>query len=547
MTNKIKVLIILLIAISFNSLAQEQKSDKNPFYDLSVTFNPDSNFIAGSLGITNPSDSVFVLSKSLKIKSISAKGKSIPFEAKNSDKKLYSCEYSLKKLSEKVLIQYEGKIKPDDYPKTISNLNMISSELIELSNQIDWYPGFLNSSSFNYQVTINLPENFRSVTTGLMEKEKQKVKRTISTWKSEKPVHGITLVAAPGLKKSILQQNEYTIEIYFSKLPVSYIDSMKNDLMKSLLILTEMNGSKGAADQFKVIYSPRSAGAYARAPLLIVSEEFALEMRNHKFGYARDFRLNTHEMAHYWSKSRTDSPDDWINEGLAEYLALFTSEKVIGKEFNDLLLKEYNNIVYSSPTELSILETKSDSRDREINRYYKPTLLLNEIKQKYGNDSLKVFLNSLDKAFVENKRGTTQLFLQTLEKEFGKPEKDKFGKALNKNSWVKASELSKSENLVVDSIYLGTWEGNLKQFGTATRFVFNLTMVDGTLYPNIDSPDQNVYGIPVSDFYINEAGLGFSLGAASATFTAKFDNEKKKIIATWAQRGIDYPLELIKK
>lgn len=149
-----------------------------------------------------------------------------------------------------------------------------------------------------------------------------------------------------------------------------------------------------------------------------------------KYGYARDLRLNIHEIAHYWSMADANTPDDWLNEGLAEYSALLVSEKILGKGFYEQLLKEYRGIVSNSDIRTSIVETQSNSGEREINRYYKPALILNDLCQKFGDEKLERFIASFYSASVSAKGATTPIFLNELEKNLGKEARDSFFKAI---------------------------------------------------------------------------------------------------------------------
>ncbi|HCE56530.1 MAG TPA: hypothetical protein DER09_01735 [Prolixibacteraceae bacterium] len=291
-----------------------------------------------------------------------------------------------------------------------------------------------------------------------------------------------------------------------------------------------------------MIYSPRTAGGYARGSLIVVSEEFASEQVENKWGFARDFQLNAHEIAHLWSKANWEH--DWINEGLAEYSAFLASEKFIGTEFTKLLSEEYNNAIENSATQLSILETTGDSWESHINRYYKPTVLLNTLRQKYGEEKMAEFIALLNTAFIQNQGGTTVIFLNVLEEVFGKDAYDFFNEGLNRKNWNKPTEVL---NVAFDADFEGTWTGGLTQFGTTSKFVLHLKKNENILVPVLDSPDQDVFGIPVSELKIEADNIVCVVGVASATFSGKLDRNTKTIHGNWNQRGTDYPLNLSKE
>ncbi len=537
------LLLIFSLFASETGYSQSTNLKTECKYKIGLSFEPEENKLSGKVKIIHPSDSVFVLAKALKLISVEADGKEVLFTSftpldSNSN------EYSINFQPEKLIINYSGQIRQEDFPKTISNLNMVTSDLIELSDHIDWYPKLKNYLQPIYHLSIDLPEKFEIVTNCTKITETKNSGRNLTTWESS-DVYSITLVAAPELKKSVLSENELTIEIYYKSLPASYTDSMKTDLMKTWNFYENLYGVAGANNNLRVVYSPRTAGGYARAPLIVVSEKYALEQLSAANGYARDFRLNAHEMAHYWSKANPSTPDDWINEGLAEFSALLASEQLIGKDFSDLLVEEYKGIVFNTQTDVSVLETKSDSWEREINRYYKPTLLLNDLKKKYGDSRLKEFFHLLYKKFAESKAANTKLFIDALNETYGHEEAESFLNALSEKNWVK--EISTTAIADLDTVIVGTWVGKLTQFGTTTQFVLNVKTTDNEVVATLDSPDQNAFDIPVSEFRFTGENVFFRVGIASATYTGKLKSDRNRIIGIWNQRDVEYILDISKQ
>jgi hypothetical protein len=542
--NKIKILFVVLSFSFVFTTSWGQVNTPSTLYSLNVRIDPDLNRIECKAEIRNPRDTCFSLTNSMKIKSVVADGKGVQFKKvpRGNSFDVTTNVHS----PGTIVFEYSGQIFPDSLPQAVGTLNMIKPGLVELSDYIDWYPKMKNQSPFNYQLILSIPASYVTVLNGILREHKTRKKIIQERWESRQAVYGITLFTAPEMKKAILTKNGNTIEIYYTKLPVSYIDSMKNNLMKSMELLTELYGSPGSERLVQLVYSPRSSGAYARAPMILVSEKYALEQRNRKFGPERDFQLNSHEMAHYWSRANSGTTDDWINEGLAEYSAFMMSEKIIGKDFSGLLISEYQDIVNSSMTETSIVETPGDSRDREVNRYYKPTLLLYGLSQKYGEQRMAGFIKDLYARFVASGEATTSIFLEEVGNSFGKEAKDSFSEAVYRKSSVDSAGLPEISFATSDTIFLGKWTGPLTQFGTTTSFVLNLKQKDGNLIPSVDSPDQNVMDIPVSDLIISDDSISFKIGVASASFKGQLNNINLIIKGIFNQRGADYPLILSK-
>jgi len=543
--NKWLLSVVILSSVFISALAQE----KPPItiYHLSARIDPEKGSIYGIVEIANPKDLSFIITNSLQIRKAVSDGREITFNQKPSQFSANSSDITIQGVvPENLIIVYSGTILEEDFPKTISSINMIKPGLVELSDQINWFPVMKNNKPFRCILDIDLPIGYVSVTNLFLKSQDSGRDRILTSWESAGPVYGITLVASPGFRKSEISLNGLKVEIYYNKLPATYIDSMKTNLLRSFDLLTEMFGSQGAESLVRVIYSPRAAGAYARAPLIVVSENYAMEERKYEFGPARDFRLNAHEIAHYWSLANANTPDDWINEGLAEYSALLVSEEIIGKKFSDMMVDEYNEIVSNTPTTYSIVQTPGDSRDREVNRYYKPALLLNNIKEKFGDEQMKKFLSSLYSGFLDSKKANTSLFLDIFEKNFGKEARDSFAESLCIKNWESHKSPEDNSFPVTDTAILGTWHGPLTQFGATIKFVLNLDFKDGKLIPTLDSPDQNVTGIPLSDLKMQDDSISFKIGVASASYRGRLDRKNLTIQGEFNQRGGTYSLNLIK-
>lgn len=539
---KIKLLLLTVIMFSFTKEGLNQ-SIRYPNYILQVTMEPSKNFLFGNVVIENPSDSVFYLEDLFRIKSVKADGKKINPEANsNSGSKI---SYNLPFIPRKLEIEYGGKINSDSLPKNISMVNRADNNLIELSDYSDWYPVFSNFPGFTFLFKLVVSEGFTPILNGQKRWEVIKRSNCISYWESDGRVHRITLFAAPGMKKLQTGTTNLNIETYFQKLPDSYADSMLQSLSKAFLLLNDIFGSSDATRSACLVYSPRSGQAYARLPLLLVPENYALEQRNNKYGFERDFRLNVHEISHFWSKASTSTPDDWINEGLAEYSALLVSDSIMGKEFSSVLLGEYRDIIQNSPTKEAITETTSDSREREINRYYKPVILLHEIEGKYGKVKMFRFMKTLDSTFAKES-ATTDVFLKVLETTYGSAVRDEFATRITSKGWETKMETGEYKYSLKDSVFIGTWTGILTQFGQSTTFIMHVKQKNGILTVTLDSPDQNAMDIPVSEAEIRDNVLSYKLGIAGASFKGSFSDSNNQINCIWSQRGVDYTLMLNK-
>jgi hypothetical protein len=225
---------------------------------------------------------------------------------------------------------------------------------------------------------------------------------------------------------------------------------------------------------------------------------------------------------------------------------LLVSEELVGKEFSDQLLSEYRETVYSAPTTHSVLGTESGSWEANVNRYYKPTLLLNDLRSQFGDAKTREFLKSLYGRCSHGQKATTAVFLDEIEKAFGKVARDQFSAGLERTTWTNPNQ-PKTQTSASDPDFLGTWMGVLTQSGTPYGFVLHLKSRDGVLVATLDSPDQNVKDVPVSEASI--AGDIVTLkvaGVAPASYRGRIDRVNRVLAGEWLQMGISYPLNLRK-
>lgn len=91
----------------------------------------------------------------------------------------------------------------------------------------------------------------------------------------------------------------------------------------------------------------------------------------------------------------------------------------------------------------------------------------------------------------------------------------------------------------------GQWNGILKIQGTQMRIAFNLTKTDNGYSSTMDSPDQKVFGIPVTFTTVNYPDIKLTITSAFIEYTGKVENEGK-ITGTFVQGGQSFPLDLTK-
>lgn len=91
----------------------------------------------------------------------------------------------------------------------------------------------------------------------------------------------------------------------------------------------------------------------------------------------------------------------------------------------------------------------------------------------------------------------------------------------------------------------GKWNGALKIQGTQLRLVFNVTKSDNGYSATMDSPDQRVADIPVTNTTFENSKIKFEIANAGIVYIGELKDSE--IVGTFKQSGQEIPMNLSKK
>ncbi|MCF8363963.1 MAG: hypothetical protein K9G70_15225, partial [Prolixibacteraceae bacterium] len=91
----------------------------------------------------------------------------------------------------------------------------------------------------------------------------------------------------------------------------------------------------------------------------------------------------------------------------------------------------------------------------------------------------------------------------------------------------------------------GAWNGTLEVAGQNLRLVFNIEKSEAGISSTMDSPDQNAYGIPVSETTFDGSKLFISITQAGIKYEGTLAGDS--ITGTFSQMGSSFPMVLSKK
>jgi hypothetical protein len=371
--------------------------------------------------IQHPPASRFYLYKGLSVHQVIADGKRVPFRTDSSAAPLpfapmaTAVDVNAKDIQQ-LQVKYSGEISG-----IMAGVNMITPGLVELALYTAWFPEFQGSRRFTFKLRANLPQDFVTVTNGLKESGHVGHGRLITDWTSYKPGIDMVLLASPHFHHIAGGKQSSKVEIYYYRLPQEALKADLDGLVAGMKRLTSLYGPPQVKGTLRLVYSPRAGWGYSRIPLIIVSEERARREFQEADGEANNFHDVCHEMAHFWWLiADPATPNDWINEGLAEFTAFRLTEERFGPAFAEARLAEYKRHARQNKTTAAIAETTGDSPDREINRYDKAALMFIEAQHRFGEAVLDRLLKTVYARFAGTSQATTTAFLQEVEDQMGR-------------------------------------------------------------------------------------------------------------------------------
>jgi hypothetical protein len=390
-------------------------------YRLRVRLQPVLHRLEAEAWIHHPPASRFYLYKGLSVREVIADGRPVPFHTDSLAAPLpyvsmaAAVDVDAKDIQQ-LQVKYGGEIGG-----VVAGVNMITPDLVELALYTAWFPEYQGAGQFTFELEASLPQDFVTITNGLKKSGHVEQGRLITDWTSYGPGMDMVLLASPHLHHAAAGGQGNEVEIYYCHLPQEVLKAKIDGLLAGMKRVTTLYGPPRVKGTLCLVYSPRAGWGYSRIPLIVVSEERAREVLDKANGEANDFHDNCHEMAHFWwMVADAATPNDWINEGLAEFTAFRLTQERFGQAFAQARMAEYRRDAGQNKTTSAIAETTGDSPDREINRYERATLMFLDAQRRFGEPALDKVLKAIYARFAGTGQATTALFLEEVDRQMGK-------------------------------------------------------------------------------------------------------------------------------
>jgi hypothetical protein len=178
--------------------------------------------------------------------------------------------------------------------------------------------------------------------------------------------------------------------------------------------LNALSGPAGPLPQASIIVTDRPEGGYSRGTLIALTD-----IENEDEEALRQFIC--HELAHYWSKANAGGPENWINEGIADYLANMAVRAAMGDDVFDARMARYAEQLDGKSLP-PIWTAELTERPPYLIMYRAAPIALRELEGKMGQD---MFAMLMQRVMAERVK-TTPSLLALLEETSGEAMKDWF-------------------------------------------------------------------------------------------------------------------------
>jgi aminopeptidase N len=149
----------------------------------------------------------------------------------------------------------------------------------------------------------------------------------------------------------------------------------------------------------------------------VVSEEYAQSQLRSPDAKVRRFQGQAHEIGHFWwMLTDSTTPDNWIDEALAEFFALQAVEEFFGDGSTREILKKYQSDIMGTTDSKPILETIRSDQAAYVLFYEKGAMIFRMLKDMLGEERLFQIL----KAFYSSQKGTQDATTEDLLGTFGR-------------------------------------------------------------------------------------------------------------------------------
>ena len=247
------------------------------------------------------------------------------------------------------------------------SINIVSPEWIELSLDTFWHPVFADlSQAILGRVRVVLPTGFRAVSSGALTAHGDTLEIVNTA-----PLVDFAFAASPHLASSTVNR----ARAFYVGDPPAKMTELLNVANACVNDLNAQFGAHAPLMQVDMVLPPRPGPGYARKRYIAIS----------RGGNTTPERMTwfiCHELAHNWTLGAVASgPDNWLNEGFAEYVSGRAVRRIYGDTAYSAVLGHWRQQAAGQPP---VWRPTFTARPGARVAYGKAPLLLDSLEHRIG-------------------------------------------------------------------------------------------------------------------------------------------------------------------
>ena len=269
------------------------------------------------------------------------------------------------------------------------SINSIRRDWIELGLDGFWHPVF---SGFNQSITgsVELKSPPVWMVVGSGEYKSRRLTNTI-------PLIDMAFVAAPRIDAT----TSPSTTVYHVNADSTIVNRIVTTSAACVDYLNQRYSARGPLPHAKMVLAPRNGPGYARKNYIVITD--IAKSPADAVG-----RFICHELAHYWSSGAVSSgPENWLNEGLAEFVSARFVRATYGEEAYQKILQQWMEAAKDQPPVWTPTTTR---RPGPRVAYRKAPYIMHQMEQKYGTAIMERILE----AYMVNRIATTPALLASV-------------------------------------------------------------------------------------------------------------------------------------
>ena len=269
------------------------------------------------------------------------------------------------------------------------SINRISSTWVELGLDSYWLPVFADyRKRIDARVSIDLPPGWTAVASGSIRRDGNRLVLTTGT-----PLIDIAFTASPTFGHT----DAPSASIFWTQTDSATVARVLGIAESCRHYLNSRYGASDSLPAVRLVLAPRTGPGYARRNYIVLTG--AASTPAPAMG-----AYICHEFAHFWSSAANSSgPENWLNEGMAEYVSSRFVRATFGQAQYDSTLARWQRMSAGQPP---IWTSESTRRPSPQVAYRKAPFLLSRLEERIATDKMERFLQ---RYMVERIRTTPQL------------------------------------------------------------------------------------------------------------------------------------------